>query len=1128
MLFSRGGRTRSTAVVIASLVLSALMVPFAAPAAANHPNACLDLTPETATNPAGTSHEITATLRTLSTGCTGAPVTPNSGGGGGGPVNIDFEITGPNDPDGGNTPDTPDLTCNVSVNQSDCSVTYTGGATGTGTIRGWIDHDGLTPAQGGVTEADLAETQSGEDADTTDVVVKTWTSGAAAEVDCDDQTGPDHERETNPSLSGAASNEIYTCRVTDAAGNGIANTVVGGEVTSAPNDPDANNGSSFDTPDYSCTTGANATCQVTVTQVEGQTGTAIICFWIGTAAQGQTACGTEPVDEATAANGSDEPNDAADLVHKTWEARSAATGGVDAEPETDSNNLGENHTITATVYDQFGAPFQGNTTVRFEFFAGSPTDPANDGGNTTASPDRTCTTVNAATCSITYTQTTTAGTDLVCVWTNAAPTMLNTNTNGTCGGEGLADADDAAGSADPPAPANDDVDVVQKVWLNPNAPSRLDCTPETDSNPTGTAHTVTCTVTNSFGAPSSAVNVDVEATGASDPDGTNTPLLPDFSCTTNASGTCTFTHGPGGTSTAGTTSYRAWIDIDNSNTTTEADANEARDEAVTAGTRAEPDNTDVVSKTWIGPPAEVTASPATDTASVGTCNAFTFTVRDAAGNPVPGIRLDVEQRHQTANDTTANNEPAVSFCGPAAGENISAINENAGDLRPPAETPDNIGTAGGETAVTTNASGQITIGIVVAPANGSNGTGTVTVAAFFETTDSDDRETGEPGTNATKTWIVPEGRTIDCAPETATNRTGVTQTVLCVVRDRFGEPAPGESVTFTEGGPGDLTSATTVVTDAQGRAQVTATSLQPGAQIVTGAITDDLTGNEPNEVDECDRAAGDPAGAPAGLCADAVTLTWTQATPFSVALDPEEAWNEPGTPHTYLATVRDQAGNPVAGVTLTWTTEGAGSFSSTEVTTDAAGQAEAIVTSDDRGDQALTVTTTACATGGDCSDSAVKHWGPDFCTIFGTEGPDSLVGTDGPDVICGFDGNDEISGGGGADLILGHAGNDFVVGAAGRDTIQGGSGRDLLKGSDGADFIRGGRGDDLMRGGGGADFLSGGSGDDTIAGAAGGDTLLGRGGNDRLNGGRGRDGCSGGRGRDSVRRCELRVTVSRN
>ncbi|HEX2296085.1 MAG TPA: Ig-like domain-containing protein [Actinomycetota bacterium] len=1119
MMFSRGGRTASTALAV---VMLASMVALAAPAAANHPSSCLDLTPETETNEAGANHTITAMLRVVTATCTGGAVTPASG-----PVNIDFEITGVNDVDGGNTPDTPDLTCSITGSASTCTVTYSGAGTGTDTIRGWIDHDGLTPAQGGQTEADLGETQGGEDSDTTDVVTKTWTAGAASRLDCDDQTPPDTEHERNPSLSGAASNETYTCFVTDAAGNPIlTNTVVNGEVVSGPNDPDATNGASFGSPDFTCSTGTAGQCTVTVTQSEAGTGTATICFWLG--GDGATLCANENADEADAQNGSDAPNDAADAANKTWEDRTAATGGVDAEPETDTNNLGEGHTITATVYDQFGDPFQGNTIVNFEFFSGSPTDGANN-GNSPGTPDRTCTTNNSATCSITYTQSTTPGTDLICVWTNAAPSMANNNTNGTCGGEGLADADDAAGQADEPDPVSDDVDVVQKVWQNPNAPSRVDCTPETDGNPTGTAHTVTCAVTNSFGNPSAGAVVDVEATGPNDPDGTNTPLVPDFTCTTNAQGTCSFTHGTGGagtTNTPGTTVYRAWIDADNNNTTNEADATEGRDEAATAGATAEPDDTDVVNKTWVGPPAAIAVTPATDTASVGSCNAFTFTVTDAAGTPVAGVRLDVEQRHAAANDNTANNEPTVGFCTPSSGANTSAVDAGAGDLHQPQEAPDNAGTLGGETAGVTNGTGQITIGVSVAPGNNANGTGNVSVLAFFETTDNDDRDSNEPQATATKTWIVPEGRTIDCEPETATNATGVTQTVVCVVRDRFGEPAPNEGVTFTETGPGDLTSATSVTTDSAGRAQVTATSLQPGNQTVTGTITDDVSGNEPGETDECDRNANDPAGAPAGVCADSITLTWTQATPYSVTLSPEEAWNQPGTPHTFLATVRDQAGNPVAGIGLVWTTDGVGELSA-EVVTNASGQAEAVATSSGRGNQMITVSATSCASGGDCSDDAVKHWGPDFCDVYGTERSDRLVGTAGDDVICAFGGDDVVSGRGGNDLIIGHGGDDTLSGGAGRDTIQAGAGRDFVKGGDAADFLRGGGGDDVLRGSSGPDFLSGGNGDDDLAGGGGGDTLIGRGGNDRLNGGRGRDGCSGGRGRDLVLRCELRVKVTR-
>ncbi|HEX2196155.1 MAG TPA: hypothetical protein VHJ76_04440, partial [Actinomycetota bacterium] len=265
MFFSRGGRIASSVLAVALLVS---VVGLAAPAAANHPSSCLDLTPETATNAAGTNHTITATLRVVTAQCTGGAVTPNNG-----PVNIDFEIQGSNDVDEGNSPHAPDLTCSIVVGASSCTVTYSGDAAGFDSIRGWIDHDGLTPAQGGTTEADLNEDLDDADSDTTDVVNKSWSAGAASEVDCDDQTGPDTERETNPSLSGAASNERYVCTVTDAAGNPIGNEVVSGEVTSGANDPDATDAASFDSRDYACTTGAGGTCDVTVTQAEAETGT---------------------------------------------------------------------------------------------------------------------------------------------------------------------------------------------------------------------------------------------------------------------------------------------------------------------------------------------------------------------------------------------------------------------------------------------------------------------------------------------------------------------------------------------------------------------------------------------------------------------------------------------------------------------------------------------------------------------------------------------------------------------------------------------------------------------------------------------------------------------------------------
>ncbi|HYP23252.1 MAG TPA: hypothetical protein VEV43_06745, partial [Actinomycetota bacterium] len=145
------------------MALAAMAVPSAPTALANHPaNTCLDLEPEVDSNPTGTAHTITATVRTIAGAgqgsfgtCTGPAPTFS-----GGTVNIDFEVSGPGDPnEDGPTPETPDLTCNVGAQLgASCTVSYTSTRAsrtatdvpeqeaGADEIRGWIDHDGGDPA----------------------------------------------------------------------------------------------------------------------------------------------------------------------------------------------------------------------------------------------------------------------------------------------------------------------------------------------------------------------------------------------------------------------------------------------------------------------------------------------------------------------------------------------------------------------------------------------------------------------------------------------------------------------------------------------------------------------------------------------------------------------------------------------------------------------------------------------------------------------------------------------------------------------------------------------------------------------------------------------------------------------
>ncbi|HYP24816.1 MAG TPA: Ig-like domain-containing protein, partial [Actinomycetota bacterium] len=646
-------------------------------------------------------------------------------------------------------------------------------------------------------------------------------------------------------------------------------------------------------------------------------------------------------------------------------------------------------------------------------------------------------------------------------------------------------------------------------------PGRLDCTPETDMNPTGTSHQVACTVRDGNNQTASGANVDVEATGANDPDGGNTPQTPDFTCTTDGNGGCSFTHGGtggGSTAGAGTTTYRAWVDLDGNNATPEADVGENLDEGGNgAGSTNEPDHTDVVQKVWTAGALDCT--PETAQNPTGTSHTITCTARDSSGNVVPGPEVDAEV-------TGANDR------------------DSSGDLTNP------------DFSCTTSAAGSCTFTHGGGGNNGSSdATGTSTYRSWIDADSSnataeadatesrDESGAGAGGTtdpDATdvveKTWVT-QPRTISCTPATATNPAGTQHTVTCTVRDRSGQPLAGRAVTLSSTGTGTLSSQSQQTTNNAGQVQATTTSTEEGTQSITATLGDDLQGNEPNDVDECDRAAGDPAGSPAGQCSATVTKTWIAplAQAANLTVTPAEATNEVGDDHTLTATVTDANGSPMEGAPVTWTSTGVGEIEESDATTDANGVAMAVISSEEAGDQLVSVSTSPCAQGGDCTDTALKHWTTGPCTITGTEAGERLTGTNGDDVICGLGGNDTINGRGGNDVILGQGGNDRMSGNGGRDRLRGGGGADIVVGGAGRDTVGGSRGNDAVRGSGGPDVVlgnggkdrvSGGAGNDRVSGGGGNDRVSGDRGNDRLDGGRGFDRCNGGPGRDDEQGCE--------
>lgn len=448
----------------------------------------------------------------------------------------------------------------------------------------------------------------------------------ASTLDCEPETAE------NSTLT----DHTITCTATNEEGLGIPEEEIDFELEGA-NDTDG--GDSKRTPDYECTTDEEGSCSIThgprgrprvVTDEDGVT---TYTAWIDIDGGEQSEANeAEPRDE-TNGDGADEhrPN-GTDVVEKTWVGRGAEGGGLDAEPENATRELGASHTITVSIYDQEGDPLVGRTKVNFELFEDSPSD---DDGNSPQTPDHTCTSASdRSSCAVTFTNTSSAGTDLVCVYMNEVPQMDDDAAGGECGGEEVRDADDSTGTAERPVPEDDDIDVVEVTWTAPVA-ARLDCQPETATAPSGSSHRLTCEARNSGGRLVPGAVVAVEATGANDPDSSDSRQSVDFDCVTGANGTCSIAHGPsrGGSSGTGETQYRAWLDADDSDRTDESDPTEARDEAASPGSRTEPDGTDRMQVTWVASPLE--CEPEVSSGALGARHNITCSAR-------AGARLDLE------------------------------------------------------------------------------------------------------------------------------------------------------------------------------------------------------------------------------------------------------------------------------------------------------------------------------------------------------------------------------------------------------------------------------------------------------------------------------------------------------
>ncbi len=506
----------------------------------------------------------------------------------------------------------------------------------------------------------------------------------------------------------------------------------------------------------------------------------------------------------------------------------------------------------------------------------------------------------------------------------------------------------------------------------------LQVTPETAENATGSTHTLTATLSAAPDAGEGSIEIDFEITGAGDPDAGNTPLSPDRTCSVaEGATTCTVSYS---SIVAGPAEIRAWIDHDKNNATNEADAAEGRDEGAVPGDETEPDDTDVVAKTWF------------------------------AGLPA-GARLDCDDA--SGNDTETNvvtgpNSSEIYTCAlvntgttpatPIGGVQIDAENLNG------ANDPDNsaaAGTADFNPACTTGIAGTCTFTLT----SSESQAGTANVC-FWADEDADSAFDPAGGSqdgggcgeavgaaendNLTdvvqKTWAAPAPTTLVVQPASDVNQTGTRHTVTATVLDQFGNPVNGVNVDFRVTGRNTVNELNQTTTG-QGTATLTYTDTGPVGSAGTDTIA--VCAETGTSDDDCVDVTD---------IAQTATKRWIPET--AVAADVEidmvgcngnlgnfaaASWEATAGPndldvvntHEVCASAKTASGEILIGSTITFTSTGPGSFTNAsgadlgtteDVVIGADGYAHILLFSKTSGSQVVT------ATSGNQSDSGTKTW----------------------------------------------------------------------------------------------------------------------------------------------------------
>jgi hypothetical protein len=848
----------------------------------------LDCTPETDTNPHNAVHQIECSFFDQN----GNAITLPEG------QLIDFEIiSGPNanltpgfrDFECPSNNPTPGNTCTASYDQDDPNLFDPQNATDV--ICAWISHDGDDdtfletgpPEDGGDCDAEAPGT---DDDDETDVLLKSWQApppvpATQVNAEPEDDTNQVGSQHTIGVFAGGANNQPTTT------------TNIRADIL-----PGSANQLNQTQAEINCVVDNNAQDQAFPA---GQSETHE-CIYTGTNA------GVDQIMVFADTNGNNifDQGEPSDQVRKVWSGPAFALAMTDG----DTAPAGTCNEFTVTITDQQGNPVVGQTVDVEQVLQGAGTepnetrelsfcDPATGPNPTVPGGPTQFTDVTGNNPGGTAGQ---AGTNTT-RHAEVGPTnnqgqvtfgiRINDVPQGQTATVNVRSWVDVGGDNDA-FNAGEPTDTAVKTWTPGGAGSvtQLNADPETATNPIGTSHQVTVTLTGANGpvpgvTPNSIISSNASGRPAGDVANPNAGTSPNaapgnfnaYTCTeSNAQGvsTCTF-NDAGNPGPAGTDTIVFYVNQAGGGTPG-PDANEPQD---------------AVQKTWVPGPQnlnldvqcagmgtnddqDVAENPnnlANDNPNTPDCTnplsdadeVFTAIVTNAQNVGQANIRVDFSFGNRTNGNQGGANDSTNDATLNAAGGGQIGTNPNT--LR---------------TFCITDATGRCTVTLANATPQAGD---TIEVVGTISGASG-----GTPTDGATKQWqsgVVNQGGTITLTPIAATNQVGTPHTVTATVRNQFGQPVQGATVDFRiTGGPNaGLAQAGMLdaVTDANGNATFTYTSNATGTDTIMACSESGGTEN-----DTCNQGTGQNLNQGAGGEPTAIAnKTWQTGpvTTNAVALD---------------------------------------------------------------------------------------------------------------------------------------------------------------------------------------------------------------------------------------------------